>query len=355
MADPNAVYTELSLFDASNTTEWVATNAPIAYIQPSFYRGRSQQNNVYSFIAGGTIQKTFTVPVDISTFKQLAFWYYSQVYSGRFLTLGIGQNAPNEFTHQIQVKVANGWGQDTWDIAGIPLATLQSIKYITITCGKSPSTQAPILVEFDEMVARRSTILEAIYRDVVYLLDKKLTIQINNIPILIPAVQRTPEFFKNQTPGYLVHVFPPSFDNVTQGRVDNGKNRSELITYNSFYAYKMTDSRTAYSVKMQIDIYSKYEQVELIMQEYLLKAIKPRGALRVAGDLIDCLYIGEQNLDVAGEEQRYFRKIFEYELWTWDDPDSYIVPAVKTVSPSYSNYDSISIVDTGTTILVTGP
>jgi hypothetical protein len=319
--DPNALYTELSTFNDATSGEWALNQVTAIPSFQSYYALGQHTLNQYNFATNGTIQKTFSSAIDISAFSEIALWIFSYKYYGRFITLGLGANAPNEYTHDVLVKAKNQWVQDTWDISAIPSATLQTIKYITLTVAQNPISNVPFVVCFDEMVARKTTMLESVVRALTYLLDGKVTDTKSNQ--VMRARVRTPEFYQREEPGYLIHLDPPDFDNRVIGRYDGTITKKEFITVGQNQSWKLAPSRRAYLCRVQIDVYTKYGVANFGLIEYLLEAIPPRGALQVAGDLIDFILLSSASLDEGDAEQRMQRKTYEYELWTWDNPAKY--------------------------------
>jgi hypothetical protein len=338
-SDRTATYAELSTFNDTLTTEWVPVDnfVTVSSGHESYYANGQRTLNQYTVPNTKSIQKTFATPVDISRFTEIAFWILSQVYQGAFIQLGIGKNAPNEYTHNVLVPFAYEWCQDTWDIRSIPQQTLAAIKYLTLTINMPQQAVYPIQLVFDELVARNVTMLDSVYRALRYKLDGTLTDPTGHP---VTATVRTPEFYKRETPGYLIHLDPPEFDNRIIGRVAEDKSRHEYELINGIPFWKIAGKRTAFIVRVQIDVYSKYEQFDLSMTEFLLQTIPARGALAVAGDLIDFLLISSVSLDEGNDEQRVKRKMFEYELWTWDYPEHFISYANLTTDITYGELPS---------------
>jgi hypothetical protein len=316
-----------------------STTSPFP-INSLLYPGTNK--SVYQLNANSVLTKTLAAGLDISAFTSLCLWYYSFDYAGRFLQLGIGKNAPNEYTHIIQVVEARIWGQDTWDISAIPQATLQAIKYFTITSELGTltlRTVSPITstlqyprVAFDGLTARRPTLSEGMGRAIFTMFNNVMSLTDDNSTTPVPCLFREPELTLEKFPAFLYHLDAPVLDTYNNGRGNTERSRREFLNLGSNnYGWSVSRARYPYVVRLQMDVIAKYELDLFRMQEFLLGLLEPYGAILVDGDLIDCVLTETVTLDTQEAEQRILRSTYVYEIHTWLETPSLQVPAAQTV------------------------
>ena len=321
--DPNAVYIELATFD-STLEEWESNST----VTMSGHYEPSNTVELFSMGVGASISKTFENPVDISKFTEIAMWVFSTNYYGMYLTLSIGTEEAHSYSTTFNINGVYDWEQMTWNITDIPISVLQNITYLEISSSVTASNIVPV-VAFEELVARRPTMLEAVFRQIKYLFDGQITITANDgQPYLVPAVT-VPEYDVQKLPAFVFSVGSAVFDNQIQGRVIEQARPTELIGN----TYKFRQGREPFLVSITIEVIANFQEETLRLQEFILQTMPPRGALSVAGDVIDCLLVMSNTAPTFDTEQRQFRYIYEYSLWTWYNPADYTdVPLLQSTS-----------------------
>jgi hypothetical protein len=351
--DPKSVYAELATFD-STLAEW-SPNSSIT--MPGHYNPNGTVC-LFPMGIGALISKTFETPQDISMYTEIAMWLFAQDYYGMYLTLSISSKIPGDptptfYSTTMNLHYANDWEQITWDISALPDSILQNVKYIQITSSVSSTTINPV-VAFEELVARRPTMLEAVYRQIKYLFHEQVSIIANDgQTYLVPALT-VPEYDVAKLPAFVYSIGSAVFDTITQGRVIERAKPSELIGQ----TYKMREGRSPYLVSITVEVVANFQEETLQLQEFILATMPPRGALSVAGDVIDCLLVMSNTAPTFDTEQRQFRFIYEYSLWTWFNPADYTnVASLQSVAFNLSPTTDVTLigVDEGITALDEAP
>ena len=317
---------------ASGTTS-AAIVAGLRTIAVTSTEGLLEGNTIK--IGTGASQETVTVTAVTET--QITATFTKAHASGTAYTqLTFSENA--QYSTILLINNLYDWEQMTWDISAIPASFLQNVSYFAIT-SLAPSGYAPV-VAFEELVARNPSMLESVFRQIKYLFHEQVTVITNdNETVLVPALS-VPEYDVQKLPAFVFSIGSAVFDTQIQGRVIEQAKIAELIGT----TWKFREGREPYLIAIRVEVVANFQEETMGMQEFILRTLTPHGALSCAGDVIDCIFVSSMTAPTFDTQQRQFRQIYEYSLWTWLNSTEYTnIPALQSITFTANPIDLVDV------------